>query len=72
VKAVMAEADSNEEGAVNSYQQALDYNPYHLKARAALINLMNKRGDEEASSQLMEEAENLTIPLGPDFNHLTI
>ncbi len=71
VKAVMADVDNNVDEAVSSYRQALDYNPYHLKARAALVNLMNERGDEEASNRLMDEADKLSIPLGPDFNRLT-
>jgi len=70
VRGRLAEADGNTESAENHYNEALTLNAYHLPARAALIELMNQQGKEDVAAVLIEEAENLPIPLGPDFIHL--
>ncbi|MCH2449790.1 MAG: hypothetical protein MK198_06540 [Gracilimonas sp.] len=63
----LVEADGDIESAENHYNEALALNPYHLSARAALIQLMNQQDNEDAAATLIEEAEGLPIQLGPDF-----
>jgi len=67
---VLAESSGDNEAAMDHYSAALEYNAYHLEARAALTNLMVAAGDTEAADQLRSEAEELAIPLGPDFDQL--
>lgn len=68
VRGTLAEADGDTENLEKHYNQSLVMNPYHLSARVALIQLMKKQGNEDAAITLIEEAESLSIPLGPDFD----
>ncbi|NBB77621.1 MAG: tetratricopeptide repeat protein [Bacteroidetes bacterium] len=70
VKGLIAEASGEQESATEHYRDALEHNAYHLEARAALINVLEAEGDSEAAKQLRNEAEELAIPLGPDFDQL--
>lgn len=67
VLGTLAEADGDIESAEDHFSEALEMNPYHLSARAALIQLLNEQDDQDAATTLTEEAENLPVPLGPDF-----
>lgn len=67
VQGVLNYMDGEDDGAMDYYQQALEYNPYHLEARTELIRLMKKQENEEVATSLEKEADNLAIPLGPDF-----
>ncbi|HEX6983444.1 MAG TPA: tetratricopeptide repeat protein [Balneolaceae bacterium] len=69
-KAVFAEASGETSTAIQAYQKALVYNPYHLKARAALIKLVRAEGKTAQVTRLKTEAASLTIPLGPYFDDL--
>lgn len=70
VNGLVAEASGEQETATEHYRNALDHNAYHLEARAALINALEANGDSEAAGQVRNEAEELAIPLGPDFNQM--
>ncbi|MBD3615388.1 MAG: tetratricopeptide repeat protein [Gracilimonas sp.] len=70
VRGTLAEADNNNESAENHYNEALTLNVYHLPARAALIKLMNQQDKNDMAETLIEAAEDLPIPLGPDFTRL--
>lgn len=67
---VLAESSGDHEVAIDHYRAALDHNAYHLEARAALVNMLDAAGDTEEADRLRSEADELTIPLGPDFEQL--
>ena len=68
---VLAESSGDSEVAMDHYGTALDYNAYHLKARVALVKLLDATGDTEKADRLRSEADKLTVPLGPDLEQLT-
>jgi hypothetical protein len=63
----LEQSRSNNEKAIMFYREALEYNVYHLQARALLINLLNFSGMQTEAQMLIQVANALEIPLGPDF-----
>ncbi|MEL7834758.1 tetratricopeptide repeat protein [Fodinibius sp. Rm-B-1B1-1] len=65
--ALLAVNSGNVEKAKSVLREALSKNPYHLKARVLLMSILDDEGREEEKSELMDESDQLTVPLGPDF-----
>lgn len=55
------------ENAEQMFRSAVKWNPYHLKARSALIDLLNKAGKNDEADNITVAADKLSIPPGPDF-----
>lgn len=69
VKGMIWEERGKMERVEEIYRSVLEINPYHLKARLALIALLDKQGRQEAKTQLVNDSKQLPVPLGPDFDH---
>ncbi|HET6527531.1 MAG TPA: tetratricopeptide repeat protein, partial [Balneolaceae bacterium] len=67
VKAMVQEAKGNLDKAVKEYDSTLALNPYHLKARARLAELLQKLGESDEAQQVRQQGESLAIPPGPDL-----
>lgn len=67
VKGKLSQAENDPETARDQFKEALDLNPYHLQARVDLIRLLRSMDEQAEATKLIEEAEGLEIPLGPDF-----
>ena len=68
VKGKLSQAENDLETARKQFEEALDLNPYHLQARVDLIRLLRSIDEQAEATKLIEEAERLEIPLGPDFS----
>ncbi|WP_217988280.1 tetratricopeptide repeat protein [Aliifodinibius salipaludis] len=67
-KAILAKGMGNVDEAEERFKTALSKDPYHLKARIELLSILNEQGKEAEKSEWVEDAEQLVVPLGPDFN----
>lgn len=63
----LARAMGNMEQAETEFKAALSHTPYHISARAQLVNLLQHLGRNDEAIKIRSEAENLPVPLGPDF-----
>lgn len=66
-KGIMAVQNGNKQNAEEELRKTLTKNPYHLQARVRLISMLNRQDREAEKSELVDDAEQLTVPLGPDF-----
>jgi thioredoxin-like negative regulator of GroEL len=69
-EALLAKERGNGAKAEQLFKAVLSQNPYHLEARLQLISIFENDGREKEKSELMNEIEELTVPLGPDFTRV--
>lgn len=63
----LAGVDGNTEQAEQELKAALFHSPYHMPARVQLEDLFRNLGRDDEANDIRAEAENLPVPLGPDF-----
>lgn len=63
----LARFADNAEKAETEFKTALSHTPYHMSARTQLADLLKDQGRDNEAGNIRSAAENLPIPLGPDF-----
>ncbi len=63
----LARFAGNSEKAESEFKTALSHTLYHISARTHLVDLLQDQGRDDEANTIRSEAENLPIPLGPDF-----
>ena len=64
----LARFSGNSEQAESEFKTALSHTPYHMSARTQLADLLQDQGRDDEANEIRNDAGNLPIPLGPDFN----